>query len=101
MNAQVNIMTTYYIYLLQHENIPEYTKIGYTSDLDKRIKQLQTASPTGIKLIYSKETSYAYQIEQALHRRYHYKNSNLEWFSLTQDDIDDIIDWISWQTRNR
>lgn len=101
MNAQVNIMTTYYIYLLQHENIPEYTKIGYTSDLDQRIKQLQTASPTGIKLIYFKETSYAYQIEQALHRRYHHKNSNLEWFSLTQDDIDEIISWINWQTRNR
>ena len=28
------------LYLIQHKNIPEYTKIGYTSDLNARIKQL-------------------------------------------------------------
>lgn len=89
------------IYLLQHKEIPQYTKIGYSGDLEKRIKQLQTASPTGIKLLFSLETPYAYRIEQALHRRYASKNSNLEWFQLDQTDIDDIIEWVTWQTRDR
>ena len=89
------------IYLLQHKDIPQYTKIGYSGDLEKRIKQLQTASPTGIKLLFSLETPYAYRIEQALHRRYASKNSNLEWFKLEQTDIDEIIEWITWQTRDR
>ena len=53
------------IYLLQHDKIPEYTKIGYTDDINQRIKSLSTASPTGIKLLYKRETDYAYQIEQA------------------------------------
>lgn len=89
------------IYLLQHKEIPQYTKIGYSGDLEKRIKQLQTASPTGIKLLFSLETPYAYRIEQSLHRRYASKNSNLEWFKLDQEDIDDIIEWVTWQTRDR
>lgn len=95
------IFTMDSIYLLQHKEIPQYTKIGYSGDLEKRIKQLQTASPTGIKLLFSLETPYAYRIEQALHRRYASKNSNLEWFKLDQTDIDDIIEWVTWQTRDR
>lgn len=89
------------IYLLQHKEIPQYTKIGYSGDLEKRIRQLQTASPTGIKLLFSLETPYAYRIEQALHRRYASKNSNLEWFKLDQTDIEEIIEWVTWQTRDR
>lgn len=83
------------IYLIQHKDIPEYTKIGYTSDINQRIRQLETASPTGILLVFSKETDYAYQIEQALHKKYAYKNSNLEWFQLSEEDIVTIINWVN------
>lgn len=86
-----------YLYLAQHNDLPQYTKIGYTSDLDKRVQQLNTGSPTGIKLIYTKETEYAYRVEQALHARYHHKNTNLEWFNLSEDDIRDIIYWVDTQ----
>lgn len=79
------------IYLIQHKDLPEYTKIGYTSDINQRIRQLETASPTGVLLVFSKETKDAYRIEQALHKKYAYKNSNLEWFRLTEEDIVDII----------
>jgi predicted GIY-YIG superfamily endonuclease len=89
-----------YLYLLQHQNIPEYTKIGFTTDIEKRIKSLQTASPTGVKVIYLVESDYAYKLEQALHKRYSSKNSNLEWFKLTASDIEDIISWIEKQ-KNR
>lgn len=89
-----------YLYLIQHNNIPEYTKIGFTTDIEKRIKSLQTASPTGVKVIYLVESEYAYKLEQALHKRYSSKNSNLEWFKLTVEDIEDIINWIESQ-KNR
>ena len=85
------------IYLLQHDKIPEYTKIGYTDDINQRIKSLSTASPTGIKLLYKRETDYAYQIEQALHKRYRSYNSNLEWFMLSENQIQEIIHWIDTQ----
>lgn len=86
------------IYLMQHKDIPEYTKIGYTSDINQRIRQLETASPTGILLVFSKETNDAYKIEQALHKKYAYKNSNLEWFRLTEEDIVDIINLVNHYT---
>lgn len=90
------------LYLIQHKKIPEYTKIGYTTDLQKRIKSLQTSSPTGIHVLYSKETSYAYKIEQMLHKRYAHKNTNLEWFNLSSADIIEIIQWIEIQiNRNK
>lgn len=89
-----------YLYLLQHQNITEYTKIGFTTDIEKRIKSLQTASPTGVKVIYLVESEYAYKLEQALHKRYSSKNSNLEWFKLTPTDIENIINWIEKQ-KNR
>ena len=85
------------VYLLQHKKIPEYTKIGYTDDINQRIKSLSTASPTGIKLLYKRETDYAYQIEQALHKRYSSYNSNLEWFRLSDNQIEEIISWIDDQ----
>lgn len=86
-----------FLYLIQHKEITEYTKIGYTTDIDKRIKSLQTASPTGINLIYLVESDYAYQMEQSLHKQYSSKNSNLEWFKLNETDIKNVISWIETQ----
>lgn len=90
-----------FLYLIQHKNLSEYTKIGYTTDIEKRIKSLQTASPTGINLIYLVESDYAFKIEQALHKRYSSKNSNLEWFKLSDNDIKTIINWIETQISKR
>lgn len=85
------------IYLIQHDKIPEYTKIGFTDNLKQRVNTLNTASPTGIKVIFSRETPYAFKIEQSLHARYSSYNTNLEWFSLSEEQIRDIIDWINNQ----
>ena len=90
-----------FLYLIQHKNLSEYTKIGYTTDIEKRIKSLQIASPTGINLIYLVESDYAFKMEQALHKRYSSKNSNLEWFKLSDNDIKTIINWIETQISRR
>lgn len=79
------------IYLIQHENIPEYTKIGYTNNMSQRVTQLQTASPTNIKVLYQKETDRAPQLEKYLHRKYGRFKSNREWFKLTNEEITEII----------
>lgn len=82
------------VYLIQHKNIPEYTKIGYTTNLEKRIKSLQTSSPTGIHVVYSIATQHAKKIEKHLHSKYNKYNSNLEWFTLSREDIVEIIFYI-------
>lgn len=79
------------VYLIQHKDIPEYTKIGITKDLTRRIKSLQTSSPTGIHVVYSIQTTHARQIEKHLHKKYSRKNTNLEWFKLSREDIVEII----------
>ena len=40
-------------------------------------------------------------MEQALHKRYSSKNSNLEWFKLSDNDIKTIINWIETQISRR
>ena len=79
------------LYLIQHNNIPEYTKIGYTSNLDQRILQLQTASPTGIRLVYCIQCEYADKLEAHLHAKYASKQTNLEWFALSHLDLVNIM----------
>lgn len=85
------------IYLIQHIDIPQYTKIGFTSNIDKRIKQIDTSSPTGVRIVYQNQSNYAYQLEQSLHRQYHSKHSHLEWFKLEHDDVANIIFWLEDQ----
>ena len=86
----------YRVYLIRHRNINEYTKIGYTGDLNKRIKSLQTASPTGIEVIrtYTFTKRRAEQVEQGLHRKFNFKHSHLEWFKLTDEDIKFIDEFV-------
>lgn len=87
------------LYLLQHKQLPEYTKIGFTSrkDMKQRLTELNTASPTGIVLIneYKTPVGRAYQIEQALHKRYESYRSNGEWYSLNKKQIEDIDNWVT------
>lgn len=82
------------LYLLRHRNIPEYTKIGITNDIDKRIKSLQTASPTGLEVVYTINTRFAEILERHLHTKYNRKQSNLEWFRLSPVEVLDIIHYV-------
>lgn len=87
------------VYLLQHENIPEYTKIGYTTrkDLKKRMNELNTASPTGLVKIaeFHLPIGRAYTVEQALHARFSDYQSNLEWYKLSEGQIKEITTWVN------
>lgn len=84
----------YVLYLIRHIDIPQYTKIGYTSNLEQRVAQLNTSSPTGIEVIHTTPTDYARRLEQSLHKQYAKKHSHLEWFKLDEDDLTNIKDWL-------
>ena len=87
------------VYLVQHKNIPQYTKIGYTTrnDLSKRIKELNTASPTGIIEVatFHVPIRRGLLVEQTLHAKYAGYQSNLEWYSLSNEQINEIKNWIN------
>lgn len=61
-------------------------KIGKTIDVNKRIKVLQSINPE-IKIIACCDKD----VELELHEKYSKKRIQSEWFSLTKDDIDEIM----------
>lgn len=79
------------LYILKHKNINDYYKIGITYDIEARIKQLSTASPFGIEVIKLIHNDKVSKIEKELHNTYSNKRLNGEWFKLTNDELNKII----------
>jgi hypothetical protein len=69
-----------YIYFLHAGN---YIKIGYSQDIHKRIKQLQTGSPFKLRLVLAIEGGV--KLEKQLHKKFNkYRHQN-EWFYYNLD----------------
>jgi hypothetical protein len=72
----------------------QYTKIGISKHPEKRLKQLQTAHPQPLTIIFEKETKNARKLEKFLHKilwQYRVKY-NSEWFLIS--DISWLKDYI-------
>jgi T5orf172 domain len=83
-NDITNFFVTGVVYILEDRG---YFKIGFTKNLDARISQHKTSSPT-IMLIESFNGSKA--DEYFLHKKYAHKNYIREWFTLSDQDVQDI-----------
>ena len=70
-------------------------KIGVTSDIKKRLKQLDNR-PFPVALIKNSELIYnAFEIEQNLHQKYQKQKIDGEWFKLNTSQVKYIIDYLS------
>lgn len=80
------------VYLIRNEH-SEY-KIGYTNRvIEKRLNELQIASPHKLEVVNTFETdSDAPLIESILHRRYAATRLMGEWFDLTEHEVDNFIE---------
>lgn len=77
------------VYLLINEE--NRYKIGYTDrTTQKRIKELQTGSPSEMRVIQEYESDNAKQIETILHRLHKSKRISGEWFALTNEEVLDF-----------
>lgn len=77
-----------FVYLLVDFN--EHYKIGITaSDINKRIKSLQTGSSGELSLINKHQSKHFRKIERVLHRKYNHLSTDggKEWFSLPPDIV--------------
>lgn len=79
------------IYIIKHIGMSGYYKIGVTSNLDGRLNILNNASPLGVRLIYKKEVNEAMKLETHIHNLLSDKNTNLEWFKLSSDNLRKVI----------
>jgi hypothetical protein len=65
-------------------------KIGMTIDLHQRWKHLEREHGP-LELIAFIETVDRYKLEKDLHQHYAAKHSHLEWFNLSQNDVEEFI----------
>lgn len=73
------------VYLIRCENNNSY-KIGVTSNIQQRIKSIQTSSPDKIELIETYRSDHAFEIEKTLHNYYSHCHIINEWFELFLED---------------
>lgn len=77
------------VYLIRAEN--GLVKIGKTYDVAARLQALDIGSPVSLELVYVIETQRADEVEQRLHGIYEAKRVKGEWFALSDEDIQAII----------
>ena len=84
-----------YVYLInEYGSNPERFKVGITKgDINKRIKQLQTACSNELLLINQYESTHYLKIEKYLHRRYNKYSTDggTEWFQLPLEEVFNFI----------
>src|ERR1700722_11109275 len=79
-----------YVYVFRHGSDDQF-KIGRTTKVEKRLKQLQTGSPKSLTVFDVIETTDAKDGEAFLHRRLAHKRLIGENFGLTPDEMREAI----------
>ena len=78
------------LYVITADGRPEYpVKIGITTDVEKRLRQLQTASPFKLYPVFISEKltrSEAFAFESRMHREFEPRKMSGEWFNVHPED---------------
>lgn len=77
-----------FVYILKADN--GFTKIGKTTNPEKRIFHFTTRMPLELKLECLIESEDYNELERELHERFSDKRTRGEWFELSEDDIETI-----------
>ena len=97
------------VYIFYNENTG-YTKIGITDNVDRRLRQIQTASGCMVDFV---EYTYigklqdlsARDVERFLHKKYKQFRKIGEWFSLTWEQInicqDEMLDLCEFGSKSK
>ncbi len=78
-----------YLYVIRCH---EFTKIGIASNVRNRLKTLQTGNPYALELVDSFEFDDALRVEAILHKKYDYAWERGEWFKLTEEEFEKLIE---------
>lgn len=87
------------VYLLTNPTMPDLVKIGRTTDLEARLRQLSTHSgvPVPFECFYACEVTDSVKVEKALHDAFgdHRINSRREFFRLNPDRAVAILELVT------
>lgn len=78
------------VYIIQECGLNKLYKIGKTYSIRRRISHLETAMPYPMRIICILPSSKYDELELVLHREFKDKRQRLEWFELSDEDIDQI-----------
>lgn len=81
------------VYLIKAEN--GLIKIGVAINVNTRLATLACASPCKLEKVFSIQKEFAYIVENSLHTRFKKERSHGEWFSLSEEQIEDCINLLS------
>ena len=84
-----------YVYLISAQpfapdNSQKFYKIGFTKNIDDRLKLFAVKLPFRVTLIHSVKTMTAGKLEIELHKKFQNKIVNGEWFALSESDLEYI-----------
>jgi hypothetical protein len=79
-----------YIYLAKLNGFDNIFKIGVSCNVNRRITDLDAASPFGVSLVESFFFQNVYNIEECLHDSYAPNLIRREWFNLDKQEIENI-----------
>lgn len=80
------------VYLIK-ESFRGLVKIGIATNLRSRLSALQTSCPQELDIIGYIDAKKPRVLERELHKRYAHLHHRGEWFSLSNDDIDTILNY--------
>ena len=81
------------VYFIKSNISDTYIKIGKTTNLNKRLEQIDVYNPLGVSVLGYIETSHFYgDIELKMHKYFNDKRIRREWFELSIDDIKSFLD---------
>ena len=76
-----------FIYIITADELQGIFKIGLTNDIERRLLDMQTASPYTLYALRSYTVSNAVAVEIMLHAFFHKKRLRGEWFRLHEADL--------------
>lgn len=92
MTKASDLKTEGWVYFIQ---CGEYVKIGLSSNVESRLKALQSATPYPLKLLKKLPVPNMARAEARLHRHFASVRHKGEWFRLTEDDLWEVMSFES------
>ena len=78
------------VYIVKETDEEKY-KVGVTSNIEQRMRTLQTANPEILELVTTYDAGvWAFRIEAAFKKHYKNKKMQGEWFRLDRCEVDDF-----------
>jgi hypothetical protein len=79
-----------WLYFIMNESTG-YVKIGFTYDLEERLRKIRLGTPEPLTVIHKVETRFYAELEKMLHERFANKRLRGEWFALNEDDLNYVF----------